>query len=50
MNKTVKMYCPRCKKKQIVWWGVCDKCGYDITHPVNNEIKEILDKVKSKGE
>ena len=32
------MYCPRCKKDVQVWWGVCDICGYDITHPHNNLI------------
>jgi hypothetical protein len=48
----IKMYCPRCEKKVIIWWGVCDICGYDITNPINNEIKEKLEKskVKSKGE
>jgi len=31
-----KLYCPKCKKKVESSWGVCDSCGYDITHPENN--------------
>jgi predicted amidophosphoribosyltransferase len=32
-----KLFCPRCKKEQVVYWGVCEVCGYDITHPHNNK-------------
>jgi predicted amidophosphoribosyltransferase len=30
------MFCHKCKKDVQVWWGVCDICGFDITHPENN--------------
>jgi hypothetical protein len=25
----------------VVWWGVCDVCGFDIIHNENNNNKEL---------
>jgi predicted amidophosphoribosyltransferase len=44
------MFCPRCKKEQEVCHGVCLTCGYDITHPHNNEvIEKLVDKILEDG-
>jgi predicted amidophosphoribosyltransferase len=36
-EKDYKMWCPQCNRNRLVWWGVCDVCGYDITHQQKNK-------------
>jgi len=39
-NSKAMEYCPNCKADVIVYWGVCSVCGFDISHPENNKVKQ----------